>query len=135
MREDPAVLNTPTFMKYFIALNNCANPAISQQIDSEFDYQRLASYYSSHAADILSRVANTITVEYRGDFAGTYDFATKSFPIVDAVGKNATFGITHFVASDVGTRNSQCNVVNSVKAGGSPGDPDPRVTVYHCCPS
>src|SRR5258707_87873 len=69
-----------------LPLNNCTNPAISPQIDSEFDYPRLASYYSSHAAAILSHVANTMTVEYGGDFAGTYDFATKSFPIVDGAG-------------------------------------------------
>ncbi len=133
MREDPAVLNTPTFMKYFIALNNCANPAISQQIESEFDYPRLASYYSSHAADLLSRVPNTITVKYGGDFAGTYDFATKSFPIVDSVGKNVTFGITHFVV-DSGSnpsRNSQCNALRSLKGRGSPGDPDPIFTMYN----
>jgi hypothetical protein len=137
MRNDPAVLKTPTFMKYFIALNNCSNPTISNQFYNEFDYPQLSAYYASHAAEILSRVPNTMTVGYGGYLAGTYDFAAKSFPIVDGSGKKASVDISHFVVEagkNNPTRNMQttpCNVVNNVKPSLSPDDPDPGYNSYN----
>jgi hypothetical protein len=88
-RLNDAVLDDPDVMRYFIALNNCDSRTIIKEMNSEFEYPRLASYYKAKAPEILKNIPLWIGYSSRA-FLGEYDRGKKAFPFVDATGKRKT---------------------------------------------
>lgn len=81
MRLQPSSLDDPKFLKYFIALNNCRNPQIYNQLGSEFEFPKLAAFYKDKAATILSAVPTAIRLQVGTLVLGQYDRVRKAFPI------------------------------------------------------
>jgi hypothetical protein len=80
MRLQPSALGDAAFFDYFIGLNNCGNPRIGNQMNSEFDYPQIASFYKSNAADILKNAPSTLAWRI-GINLGQYDPARAAFRI------------------------------------------------------
>lgn len=83
MRLQPSTLDDPEFLKYFIALNNCANPQIGAELASEFEFPKLSAFYKDKAATILSAVPTTIRLDLGSLALGQYDPIRKAFPILN----------------------------------------------------
>ena len=62
---------------------------IIKEMNSEFEYPRLASYYKAKAPEILKNIPLWIGYSSRA-FLGEYDRGKKAFPFVDATGKRKT---------------------------------------------
>ena len=80
IRQTPSVFDQDKgFLDSFILLNNCHNPAIENQLKSEFDYPQVASFYKMHAGEILASAPTTITIPIHIDL-GSYDTSKSAFP-------------------------------------------------------
>jgi hypothetical protein len=75
IRLHPEVLENKAFMVYFISLNNCSNRAVQHSLDNELDYPRLAAYYESKEAEIVSALPPIASMEM-------YDAAKGTFPLI-----------------------------------------------------
>lgn len=91
-RLNPAVLDDPMAMGYFIGLNNCDSRTILKEMNSEFDAPKLIAVYKAKAPEILNQVP--LWIGYSGNaYLGEYDTATKAFPLTDATGKKQAITI------------------------------------------
>jgi hypothetical protein len=107
-RLNPSVLEDPTAMRYFIALNNCDSRTLMKQMDSEFDYPNMVAFYKSKAPEILSQVP--LWLGYSASVhLGEYDMTKKAFPLTDSNGKKITITLNSFTMSaDRGPLNYTC---------------------------
>jgi hypothetical protein len=103
IKSTPSVLNDQSFLKYFTSMNNCSNRQIVHQIDSEFDYPKLAEFYKTRGSEIAAIAPSKLTVSY-SLFLGNYDDAKKAFPFMDNFGRPAVPFVDHidFVRSSSG---------------------------------
>src|SRR5581483_5769508 len=102
LRANASMLDDPSFMKYFILLNQCGSPPRDQMnaarsLNSEFDYPGMASFYKSKAADVAKVPPDTFTITMAEPYGGgghyllgEWDPARKAFPFVDAYNKPTT---------------------------------------------
>jgi len=73
-------------LSLIILLNNCGGPSsIQAAVNSEFDFPKLATFYKSHADEILDNVPNSISMDVGPLNLGEYDLEKKAFPFVGPV--------------------------------------------------
>jgi hypothetical protein len=102
LRAQPALLDDPSFMRYFIMLNQCGAPPAQQvsvlrSLRSEFDYPSMAAFYKPKAADIVKVAPDSFTLAMAAPYdqsghyhLGEWDPARKAFPFVDLYKKPTT---------------------------------------------
>lgn len=86
IRLMPSVLDQDkALFTSFILLNNCHSPQIQNQLNSEFDYPKVAQFYKTHATQIVNGSPASIIVPVHIDL-GQYDASQSSFPFRAKVG-------------------------------------------------
>lgn len=91
MKLDPSALDDVNLFNYFVGLNNCGNPNIKTQIESEFDYPGIVAFYKPRINKILDDANIPTTIHLGGPnvYLGEYDMAKNSFPFTN--GRPAAF--------------------------------------------
>lgn len=102
LRAQPSLLDDPSFMRYFIMLNQCGAPpaqqmSVMRSLRSEFDYPSMAAFYKPKAADIVKVAPDRFTIAMAASYGpdghyqlGEWDPERKAFPFVDAYKKPMT---------------------------------------------
>jgi len=83
IRLMPSLLDEDqSFLRSFILLNNCNNPAIENQLNNEFDGPQIVKFYREHAAQIVAEAPSIITYPVYYARLGEYDSSGGGFPIL-----------------------------------------------------
>lgn len=95
LRAQPSLLDDPSFMRYFIMLNQCGAPpaqqmSVMRSLRSEFDYPAMAAFYKPRVADIVKVAPDRFTIAMAAPYGpeghyqlGEWDPGRKAFPFVD----------------------------------------------------
>jgi hypothetical protein len=113
LKYNTSLLDDPRIMRYFIVLNNCADPTdareIGKALNSEFDYPKMVAFYRTKAPEIFDGVPVTIRIRVTQfpnltnnrvlpsipAVLGDYDVTRKAFPFVNDynMGLRETIGL------------------------------------------
>jgi hypothetical protein len=86
LRLSPELLENKIVMSYFIALNNCQDRGVEDQLRNELDHPKLVAYYKPKAQEILHELPRFVrTTSLVGEHLhlGEYDTARNAFPLLN----------------------------------------------------